>query len=453
MTINPRDYDLGELRDAIEGSADAGSDESSATQSDESEGGRETNRRRDRQRQPDDRGEPRSGGGDRRSEPDAGRERRHDGENRRDPVEEQPGSSSGTPEPQPESHARDRRPDHEPRGQPPDSGGRSPDRTERRETPRDTPHPQSDRSQEQSRGSRVDPSRERSTQDRRRESEPRGQQRRDAEPPSERRRESESTPERGQRREDGRREESDNEYGGFSFGPHDTNEEQRGQGGQGGQRKQRGQRGDNRERAESSDGATPTGSRRAGPGAGPDAKPTQAAGPGGDVGFGLGGRSAAGLGGLSGGVDRPSFGPAGQRGRESGPGFRSNSADRSTAFRELHALERAAPGGQVQKPYLSRMPAAYETQVSMMQWIESLIVTAGLDQTLDALTYYRSLGWITGEVERTLAEHARTIAESTASGSVDLTMEDHRESLMMIAQLAHSQQLQDRRQPRTRRRR
>jgi archaellum component FlaD/FlaE len=99
------------------------------------------------------------------------------------------------------------------------------------------------------------------------------------------------------------------------------------------------------------------------------------------------------------------------------------------------------------------MPDAYETQVSMMQWIESLIVTAGLDSTLDALTYYRSLGWITGEVERTMAEHARTIAESTTNGSLDLTMEDHRESLMMVAQLAHSQQLQSRGRPRTRRRR
>jgi archaellum component FlaD/FlaE len=121
--------------------------------------------------------------------------------------------------------------------------------------------------------------------------------------------------------------------------------------------------------------------------------------------------------------------------------------NRSGAFQELNALQRASPRGHVDKPYLARMPDAYETQVSMMRWIESLIMKTGREGTLDAISYYRSIGWITGEVERTLKEHARTIAESTANGSVELTMEDHRESLTVIAQLAHSHQLQSR--PRT----
>lgn len=103
-----------------------------------------------------------------------------------------------------------------------------------------------------------------------------------------------------------------------------------------------------------------------------------------------------------------------------------------------------SPRVQADKPYLGRIPDAYETQVSMMQWIESLILKAGRERTLDALSYYRSIGWITGEVERTLKEHARTIAESTTNGSVDLTMEDHRESLTVIAQLAQSHQMQSR---------
>lgn len=107
-------------------------------------------------------------------------------------------------------------------------------------------------------------------------------------------------------------------------------------------------------------------------------------------------------------------------------------------FSELRAIENSSPNHAVARPYLERIPDGYDAELSVMEWIRSLVETAGYDATLDALAYYESIGWISTGVKHTLEEHAATIAGSAAAGDHTLTLDDHRRSLRAIARIARS---------------
>lgn len=132
---------------------------------------------------------------------------------------------------------------------------------------------------------------------------------------------------------------------------------------------------------------------------------------------------------------RPSFDPGASGSHQSTRSWRDR---RSTIYGELNALEGTMQKEHLKKPYLERIPDGYDAELAVMEWIESLITTAGREATLDALAYYRSIGWVASAVHSTLEEHANTIAQSAVQGDRQLTMEDHRRSLRAIARIVQS---------------
>lgn len=91
---------------------------------------------------------------------------------------------------------------------------------------------------------------------------------------------------------------------------------------------------------------------------------------------------------------------------------------------------------QVSKPYLDRLPDEYSAQLELFEWLDGLLSAAGREAATEALEYYRSIGWLSERSREELAEIAGGLAVSDAvDGSLDI--EDHRESLLYIARLAH----------------
>jgi len=95
-------------------------------------------------------------------------------------------------------------------------------------------------------------------------------------------------------------------------------------------------------------------------------------------------------------------------------------------------------GPAVSRPYLDRLPDAYAAQLEAFEWLEGLLTAGGHDATTSALAYYESIGW--------LSEHSREELEDVVSGlsapgpeaaAPSLGIDDHRESLLYIARLAH----------------
>ncbi|WP_144901600.1 flagella accessory protein C [Halobellus captivus] len=87
--------------------------------------------------------------------------------------------------------------------------------------------------------------------------------------------------------------------------------------------------------------------------------------------------------------------------------------------------------------YLTALPARYTAESVVLQWTRFLVETGGAIGAARALRQYRSQGWITRSVERTMSEHVRNAATASATERPeDLRVEHHRESLTYISRLA-----------------
>lgn len=124
---------------------------------------------------------------------------------------------------------------------------------------------------------------------------------------------------------------------------------------------------------------------------------------------------------------------AGSGSRQAG----SSAADdvlRSNQYRELMQLE--AMTDDLQKPYLRSLPDSYSAEVVIFEWLEYLVGMAGFKGTLEALRYYRSIGWITDDIERALGEYLRSFDEPNLNESSGLNRSNHQLSLVYVAKLA-----------------
>lgn len=127
---------------------------------------------------------------------------------------------------------------------------------------------------------------------------------------------------------------------------------------------------------------------------------------------------------------------AGTRGLRGGAETSPDEVLRSVLHRELSRLERSVPDERLEKPYLTSIPGAYQAELTVFEWLEFLLLRAGLRRTVEALAYYRSLGWITADVEETLCTYARDIDAPSDDQIVTLDVTDHAISLVYIARLA-----------------
>lgn len=94
-------------------------------------------------------------------------------------------------------------------------------------------------------------------------------------------------------------------------------------------------------------------------------------------------------------------------------------------------------GGDVERPYLDRLPEGYDAQVEIFEWLEGLLATCGREPTLEAFAYYESVGWLSADSRERLEEFVEglTVAEPPEPRSLEVS--DHRESLRYVARLAH----------------
>ena len=119
-----------------------------------------------------------------------------------------------------------------------------------------------------------------------------------------------------------------------------------------------------------------------------------------------------------------------------GPGPDGDDADgivRSQQYGELAELEARAAG--LHRPYLVELPETYLAEVRIFDWLEFLHEKAGFRGTLEAIRFYRSIGWVGADVADRLEEYVRSFDGEVAHAAA-LDSADHRLSLVYIARLA-----------------
>lgn len=89
-----------------------------------------------------------------------------------------------------------------------------------------------------------------------------------------------------------------------------------------------------------------------------------------------------------------------------------------------------------QKPYLDEVPDSRAASSLVDRWVERLVETAGFDGAVDALAYYRSMGWITDGVEADLQDYLLAAGNHPGGSLDDLDRDDHVDSLARIIALA-----------------
>jgi len=116
------------------------------------------------------------------------------------------------------------------------------------------------------------------------------------------------------------------------------------------------------------------------------------------------------------------------------PRGRPGKALRNNQLEQLLVHETAASGG-LSKPYLTELPDAYAAERLIFDWLEFLVLKGGYKRTMDALRYYRSVGWVTDEVEVELRDYLVGFS-GDVSDTETYDVADHHLSLVYIARLA-----------------
>ncbi|AUV81550.1 hypothetical protein C2R22_07675 [Salinigranum rubrum] len=90
---------------------------------------------------------------------------------------------------------------------------------------------------------------------------------------------------------------------------------------------------------------------------------------------------------------------------------------------------------EMTKPYLGSLPQKYAAERVIFDWLEFLVLKGGFKRTMDALRYYRTIEWITPDVEDALQDYLVGFTED-GQGGHDLDVDDHQLSLLYVARLA-----------------
>jgi archaellum component FlaD/FlaE len=116
---------------------------------------------------------------------------------------------------------------------------------------------------------------------------------------------------------------------------------------------------------------------------------------------------------------------------------RSPAADalRSNQLEQLFLHQSAMIAEQMTKPYLATIPQKYAAERVIFDWLEFLVVKCGFKRTMDALRYYRTIDWITEDVEAALQDYLIGFSDDGV-GAHTLDVDDHQLSLLYVARLA-----------------
>jgi archaellum component FlaD/FlaE len=108
---------------------------------------------------------------------------------------------------------------------------------------------------------------------------------------------------------------------------------------------------------------------------------------------------------------------------------------RSNQLEQLFLHQSAMVAEEMTKPYLGSLPQKYAAERVIFDWLEFLVLKGGFKRTMDALRYYRTIQWITPDVEDALQDYLVGFTED-GQGSHDLDVDDHQLSLLYVARLA-----------------
>ena len=114
---------------------------------------------------------------------------------------------------------------------------------------------------------------------------------------------------------------------------------------------------------------------------------------------------------------------------------RAADALRSNQLEQLFLHQSATIAEEMTKPYLGSIPQKYAAERVIFDWLEFLVLKGGFKRTMDALRYYRTIDWITDEVESSLQDYLVGFSDE-GTGSHDLDVDDHQLSLVYVARLA-----------------
>jgi flagellar protein FlaE len=108
---------------------------------------------------------------------------------------------------------------------------------------------------------------------------------------------------------------------------------------------------------------------------------------------------------------------------------------RSNQLEQLFLHQSAMVAEQMTKPYLDSLPQKYAAERVIFDWLEFLVLKAGFKRAMDALRYYRTIDWITDDVEAALQDYLVGFTDE-GRGAHDLDVDDHQLSLLYVARLA-----------------
>lgn len=114
-------------------------------------------------------------------------------------------------------------------------------------------------------------------------------------------------------------------------------------------------------------------------------------------------------------------------------------ARRDDRHRTLLMLQ-SATDGEPTKPYLDEIPASHGGEVIVFEWLEFLVNRAGFRGAMEALRYYRNIDWLTEDAMHALEEYLFGFSDAESDRYGELTADDHRESLVYLAELNALQQ-------------
>jgi flagellar protein FlaE len=105
--------------------------------------------------------------------------------------------------------------------------------------------------------------------------------------------------------------------------------------------------------------------------------------------------------------------------------------------RERELLRLDAATGEMERPYLPRLPEALAAEHAVFEWLDFLTRKAGFKRALRALEYYRSIGWIGEAAEDRLREYLVGMDVDRPRGEEGrLAVDDHLLSLVYVGRLA-----------------
>lgn len=92
-------------------------------------------------------------------------------------------------------------------------------------------------------------------------------------------------------------------------------------------------------------------------------------------------------------------------------------------------------GDDLEKPFVRSVPNEYAAERVVFDWLEFLLLKGGFKRAMDALDYYRTIGWLSPRAAAELREYLVGFS-ADVDDTHDLDLEDHHLSLVYVAKLA-----------------